>query len=416
MAYSNGARIELFRESAELEERLKPITAELNAHPLRVNTLTWVVNREAAEETAHFHIELCHYLADWDGLRPNSPADCGKCLFIDRGFKAKTISKKSGRPSTSKDVLQELSNGGDSLAGAIIDARSAITRWGQLKAWRPYAEAGQVQSLWNSLGTPHGRYTSEGPCLNNRISEIRETIEPDDGYTFLSLDLSQAEYSTWASLSGDLVLGEMFLAGRDFHLEMAQAVKEEVPAWDYGPDLRQAGKTLNFALLYRMQPPTLAKKLNCSIETAIRITKAYHQKARTGSRYIRRVLDMARRTGYVETFYGRRRYCPELQNGISERETHEIEKTCWNHHVAGSAAEFLKWRQVHAWESLRKEGLTTDHVRLSLQMYDQLVWTVRNDVLKEVQQLIEDVWTWKEPGFLPFKSEIKLGQNWRECE
>jgi len=382
---------------------------------LTINRLTWIVNREAAEEHSNFLTELCHYLAD-DIFRPNSTADCGKVLFTDRGFKPKTISKKSGRASTSKDILQEFANGGDSLALAIIDARSAISRWSQLKAWGKYTDAGFVQSTWNSLGTPHGRYTSENPCLCNRIPEIRETIEPPDGYTFLSIDLAQAEYRCWAALAGDLALGELFTADMDFHTEMADAVSTAVPTWNYGPDLRRAGKTLNFALLYGMQPPTLAKKLNCSIETAIRITKAYRQRARVASRYTSRVLEMARRNGYVETFYGRRRYCEELQNGISDREKHECEKTVWSHVCAGTTAEYMKTKQLKAWTALREQGLTADHARLSIQMYDGLIWTVRTDVLKEVQAVIEDTFNTKEPGFfLNFKYKIKLGQNWREC-
>ena len=157
MPYSNGARIELTRESVELERRLIPITAEMNEHPLRVNTLTWVINREAAEESAHFLIDFCCYFADDEDFRPNSPRDCGRVLFTYRGIKPPRLSKKSGLPLTDKDVLSELANRGDNLAPVIIDARSAITRWGQLKAWRPYAEEGFVQTKWDSLGCPHGR-------------------------------------------------------------------------------------------------------------------------------------------------------------------------------------------------------------------------------------------------------------------
>jgi hypothetical protein len=59
MAYSNNARIEVLRESALLETRLKPITAELNAYPFRVNKTTYERNLESAGETAYFHIDCC---------------------------------------------------------------------------------------------------------------------------------------------------------------------------------------------------------------------------------------------------------------------------------------------------------------------------------------------------------------------
>jgi DNA polymerase-1 len=414
MAYSNNAQIELTGQSAVLEERLVPITAELNEKPLRVNKKTWQTNLEAAEEDAGCLIDYCRLLIGGDDFRPNSVADCARVLFADRGLKPKKVSKKSGKPLADKDTLTELANEGDKLAEIIVEARSAISRRSQLKAWKPYAEMGKVHSSWDSLGTPHGRYTSDAPCLCNRILPIRESIEPDPGYSFLSLDLSQAEYVTWASLSGDLVLGEAFLQGRDFHLEMARAIRELVPTWDLrGKEERDAGKTLNFAILYQMLPTTLARKLGCSVEIATQIIHAYYGRAETAANYIKRALRAGRKNGYVATYFGRRRYCPEYLN--SNGDTHEIEKTLWNHINAGSAAEFLKWKQVHVWEALRKAHFTKDDVRLSLQMYDETVWQCRDSLLKEVREIAEEVWLRKEPGFLPFRAEVKIGRTWKEC-
>ena len=143
---------------------------------------------------------------------------------------------------------------------------------------------------------------------------------------------------------------------------MARDVQEMMSGWDlHGEDPRQAGKTLNFSILYRMQVHTLARKLACSTEVAgaHRIQKAYFGRAETGCAISRRLLEKARRDGFVETFYGRHAICPELQDGTSEREQHEIEKTCWNHLNAGTAAELLKWKQVKkGWELLRKLNYT----------------------------------------------------------
>jgi DNA polymerase-1 len=173
---------------------------------------------------------------------------------------------------------------------------------------------------------------------------------------------------------------------------------------------------LNFALLYMMQVHTLARKLGCSTEVADRIQKAYFGRAETAHRYTQRVLERAKETGYVETFYGRRRYCPELQIGTSDRELHEIQKTLWNHHVAGTAAEVLKLKQIKGWELLRKLDYTTDHVRLVLNNYDETVWMVRDDLLVDVQHILESVWVEREKGFLPFGFETQTGRNWGEIK
>jgi hypothetical protein len=356
MPYSNNPRIELTGQSQILEERLVPITRELNESPLMVNRNTWWINTVAASETANFWIDHCRHLAKDSSFRPNSVAECRKFLFTDWGREVR---------KTDKDGLLELANQGNSLAAGIISARSSISRWSQLKKWRPYAELGLVQAKWDSLGTPQGRYTSDNPCLNNRIVPIRETIEADPGFSFLSLDLKAAEYVVWASISGDPVLGKLFREGRDVHAEMATAVQKSVPSWDLrGEEPRAAGKTLNFALLYQMQPYTLSMRLGCSTETATKIINSYYRRAPVAAEFIRKTLDDAKANGYVTTYFGRKRYCPEYQNGATDREIHEIEKTCWNQVVAGTAAELPKKRQILAWEELRRVGFGPDRVRL----------------------------------------------------
>jgi DNA polymerase-1 len=297
-----------------------------------------------------------------------------------------------------------------------MEARSALTKYGQLKAWRPFADMGRVQATWDSLGTPHGRYTSDGPCLNNRIPPIRETIEADPGYSFLSLDLGQAELVSWASLSGDPELAKSFREEKDFHLETALSIKAAVPSWDLrDAELRDAGKTLNFAILYQMKASTLASKLGCSLEIAERIISAYYRRFPKATAYIRAVLAEAKVTGYVQTYFGRRRFCPEYQTSSKEREVHEVEKTIWNHVNCGSAAELLKKKQILAWEDLRKAGYGENDVRLVIQNYDECIWLVRDSLLKEVQERIEAIWKTQEKDWIKFKVDVKSGKTWKEC-
>src|SRR5258708_9386093 len=152
---------------------------------------------------------------------------------------------------------------------------------------------------------------------------------------------------------------------------MVMAIRERVLGWDFrGQDPRAAGKTINFAILYQIQPHTLARMLGCSVGIANQIIEAYYSRVPTAAFFITSVLAAAKTRGYVETYYGRRRYCSELALKTTQRDIHEIEKTCWNHVNAGTAAEYLKFKQVFLWESLRREGLTSEHVKLSIQMFD----------------------------------------------
>jgi DNA polymerase-1 len=212
-----------------------------------------------------------------------------------------------------------------------------------------------------------------------------------------------------------LVLGAAFYDGKDFHTEMTNLVRELVPEWDlHGEEPRSAGKTLNFAVLYQMGEYALARKLGCPVETARKIIAAYWSRASTGARYIRRVLKAAKKRGYVQTYFGRRRYCPEYQSLNGSREAHEIEKTIWHMHNAGTAAEYLKLKQLEAWEALRSAGFKPEDVRLSLNMFDETIWHVRDGLLQEVREVIEPVWNQRVVGFLPFRSEVKSGKSWKE--
>jgi len=162
-------------------------------------------------------------------------------------------------------------------------------------------------------------------------------------------------------------------------------------------------------------PITLARKLGCPVEVAVRIISAYYGRAETASRYIRRVLAVAKKVGYAETYFGRRRYCPDYQNLNGNGDAcHELEKTLWNHICAGSSAEFLKWKQVRVWEALRQIGFTKDDVRLAIQLYDECIWMVRDEVLQEVREITEEIWRKKEKGFLQFQTEVKVGKSWKE--
>jgi DNA polymerase-1 len=381
-----------------LEQRLIPSTSELNSYPLRVNHATWQRNLDAAEESARFWIHTCQQEAKDELFRPNSTEDCRKALGLPPGT------------STDADTLADLALKGSKLAPLISVARTEMLIRGQLRKWGGYARAGAVQPHWDSMGTPHGRYSSENPCLNNRVSVIRETVEADEGCSFLSFDLSQAEYVVWASLSKDPTLCTAFESGQDFHTGMAELVQREVPPWN-PPDLRAAGKTINFALLYMMQVTTLAYRLGCPVETAARISSIYFKRAARAKEYITETLTRAKSEGFIETYFGRRRYCPELQVATDQKEVHQHQKSLWNHHIAGTAAEITKWKQVRACDGLRMAEFSEQHARLCFQGYDACIWHVNDQYLDDVRSEVEERWNLKEERFLCFKSKVRVGKT-----
>jgi len=396
--------------SSKIEHNLEPMTEEMNRTALVVNKETWQRNLEAQQKETDRLVARCHELAG-EEFRPHAPGDCVRILFEVMNLPTQRISK-GGKASTDDDTLQALDAMGYPIAGAIMEARGSQSTLSQLKEWEPYANAGSVQTNWNQYGQPHGRYTADSPNLQNRVVPIRETIEAPSGYTLLSNDLGQAEYVTWASLSGDPVLSASFVNGVDFHIQMYDEVMAAAPGVDlHNPDKRQAGKTINFALLYLMQEFILAKRLGIAMPEAAKIIAGYKARASLADQYRENILSAAAKTGSVSTRFGRTRYLPGIKTARGPA-LHGFRKTAWHHHNAGTAAEILKIRQAQIFNTLRKD-YSFDDVRLGLQMHDELIFVVKNELVEKVREISLEKFHQPLPGFLPFKVDTRAGLNWK---
>jgi hypothetical protein len=396
--------------SAKIEHNLEPMTEEMNRTPLVVNLETWRRNLEAQQKETDRLVLRCHELAG-QAFRPHAPGDCSRILFEVLDLPVQRTSA-SGKPSTDDDTLQALDAMGNPIAGAIMEARGAQSVLSQLKEWEKFAEQGSVQTVWNQYGQPHGRYTADTPNLQNRVVPIRETIEAPPGFTFLSNDLGQAEYVTWASLSGDPVLSASFVSGIDFHIRMYDEVMEAAPGLNlHTTDKRKAGKTINFALLYLMQPFLLSKRLGITVPAAEKIIQGYKARAALADQYRENILAAAQKTGQVSTRFGRTRFMPDLKKARGHQ-LHALRKTAWHHHNAGTAAEILKIRQAQIFNTLRKDYSFED-VRLGLQMHDELIFVVKNELVEKVREICLEKFHQPLPGFLPFKVDTRTGQNWK---
>lgn len=399
--------------SSAIECAIAPITEEMNRTPLIVNADTWKVNVEAKRIEVDEKVELCRQEVGNPKFRPNATADCVEVFLKQRGLPLGRLTTR-GAQSMSKDVIEVFAQIGDKLAPLVLDARTAMAEKSQLEKWEPYARAGYVQATWNSLGTPMGRYTSAGPSVQNRIVPIRETIEAPTNWKFMSWDLGAAEYVTWASLSGDPVLGAIFKAGRDVHSEMIEMLQAAIPDLDlHGAEPRKFGKTCNFALCYLMQDWAFSNKLGVSKTEAGKIIQFYKEQAKVAVKYIQEILGEARRTGWVKTHFGRMRHIPILK-AARAAELHEAEKTAWHHVNCGTTAEVVKVKTIRAIKALESAGLYPLKVKMALQMHDEIILQVADEDVAQVQAIVDEAFARPIAEFLPYKVTTKTGQTWKD--
>lgn len=393
--------------SSRIHHALAGVTEQMNRTPLRIDNAIWRANLVKASEHLSQTRERSRELADNPEFNPNSTKEC---IFELRDKRGLSLPRKgtSGAASVDKDALQFLVEQGSELALSIIEAREAQARFSQLEKWGEYARVGSVQPVWDQEGTPHGRYTAEHPNIQNRITEIRETVIPAEGFSFISADWGMAEYVTWASLSGDEFLTQIFSTGRDLHQEMGSLVKSVAPNTE---EPRKAGKVVNLALLYRMQPWTLAASLGIGVEVAESIVETFQKRAPQAVRYIESVLKDAARNGYVETKYGRRLNCSGLSS-LKGFHLKNLQKTVWHHHNAGTAAEMLKAKMIDLNDQLSALGVSQDLAKIVLNMHDEIILEVADGMVGVVSDVLLKVMSTPAPGTLPFKVDLRVGKSW----
>ena len=295
---------DLRRMSVDFEQRMGVIEKDIHrlaGHPFNVGSAK----------------QLGEVLFDRMGLGASGPGPAGA------GRKTKT-----GAYATGADVLEELAAPGHELPRVILG-------WRQLqKLTRTYTDAlldqvdpetHRVHTSFMMTATSTGRLSSTDPNLQNipiRTEEgrrIREGFVVGKGFDCLmTADYSQVEMRIMAHLSEDAGLIEAFRSGQDFHSITASRVFG-VPAEEVTPGQRAKIKAMNYGLAYGLSAFGLGQQLRIDPSEARELMDEYFQTFGGVRDYLAGVVDEARRTGFTETLWGRRRYLPDLSSDIRQR-------------------------------------------------------------------------------------------------
>ncbi len=272
---------------------------------------------------------------------------------------------------------------------------------------------GKIHTTFSQTAVATGRLASSDPNLQNIPVvgygiEIRAAFKPEAGHLFLSADYSQVELRVLAHMSGDANLINAFLEGRDIHTQTASGLFE-VPLDKVSHEQRQIGKRINFSILYGLTPFGLSKDLGIPYKDAKMYIDKYFAQYPGVSLWMEQTIEFAKRYGYVETVWGRRRYVP----AILERNKSLYEEACRvaiNTRVQGTAAEIMKKGMIELDKAIAASGL---EAYMLLQIHDELLLTVNKQHIEQVGALVkktlEDVVQWK----APLEVTITTGADWK---
>lgn len=127
-------------------------------------------------------------------------------------------------------------------------------------------------------------------------------------------------------------------------------------------------------------------------------------------RYTQEIIDIAKKTGYVETLFGRKRYLPELNSSVFTIRG-AAERMAINMPVQGTAADIMKKAMIQINEELRMKN-----EKLLLQVHDELVFEVPENEIKKAGREIKNIMEGAFKLSVPLTVDISAGNNWQDMK
>ncbi len=346
----------------------------------------------------------------------NSPKQLGVILFeklmLPHGKKTKT------GYSTAADVLEKLAPSYP-IVSDILEYRQMT----KLKS--TYADGlanyiskdGRIHGKFHQTITATGRISSTEPNLQNipirmelgRL--IRKVFVPDEGFVFLDADYSQIELRVLAHLSDDDKLIQAYKDAQDIHTITASQVFHVKPE-EVTPLLRRNAKAVNFGIVYGISSFGLSQDLSITRKEAQEYIEQYFKTYPGIKQFLDRMVEDAKKNGYVTTMFGRRRPVPEL--GASNFMQRSFgERVAMNAPIQGTAADIIKIAMNRVNECLRKNGMRS---RLILQVHDELLVETAQEELEEVRAIM--IREMQNAAQMKVRLEVDIheGKDWYEAK
>ena len=124
-----------------------------------------------------------------------------------------------------------------------------------------------------------------------------------------------------------------------------------------------------------------------------------------------RVVEDARKSEFVETILGRRRYLPDI-NSRNQTNRGYAERNAINAPIQGSAADIIKVAMIQIDAFIRSEKLKS---RMILQVHDELVFDVHQDEVEYLKSRVDELMRTAIELSVRMETGIGIGQNWLEA-
>lgn len=401
----------------EMEMPLVRVLTEMEMNGVRIDTKALQEVSESFTKRMNDLEAQIHQLAG-ESFNVSSPKQVGDILFEKLQIAEKPKKTKTGQFVTSEEELQKYATGNE-IVTLILDYRGLKKLLGTYVDALPKLinpQTGHIHTSFNQTVTATGRLSSSDPNLQNIPvrgedgKEIRKCFIPEDGCLFFSADYSQIELRVMAHLSGDKHMIEAFQEGYDIHAATAAKIYGKEMK-DVTRDERTKAKRANFGIIYGITVFGLAERLGIDRGEAKQLIDGYFTTFPQVQTYMEQAKDMAREKGYVETFFHRRRYLPDI-NSQNATVRGFAERNAINAPIQGSAADIIKVAMIRIYERFKRENIQS---KMILQVHDELNFSVLSSEKEKVERIVLEEMQNAYQLKVPLVADAGWGHNWLEA-
>ena len=395
----------------ELDQPLVPVLYRMEKRGILIDIgLLSHFSRELAADIQNFETQIHKECGEVFNI--GSPKQLGQILFGKMGLPSGKKTKTGF--STDNEVLEAIDH---PVAKLILNWREVTKlKSTYVDAIPQLADAGgRVHTTFNQAHTTTGRLSSVNPNLQNipirteRGAHIRKSFIAPKGRMLVSADYSQIELRILAEITEDPGLVRAFEQGHDIHAATAAEIFE-VPLSDVTSEMRRQAKAVNFGLAYGQGAFGLAETLGVSRGEAQAIILRYFTRFAKVKEYMTDTVENAKKVGYVETLFGRRRYITEFESKSGAIRKFG-ERAAINAPIQGTASDLVKKAMIDV-EHVTGEGTGLE---MLLQVHDELVFEADEGLETAKLQQVRDLMQGAAKFKVPLVANIGQGPSWQDA-
>ncbi len=409
----------------EIEEPIIPIVAGMTERGIMIDK-KYLEGLSAEYHGVLQKIEKEIYTMAGGEFNIKSPKQLGEILFVKMGLPTAGVKKSAGGGySTQIEILEKLEEA-HPIIGKIMEFRELQKLLSTYIDVLPefVKEDGRIHPEYLQIGAATGRFSSKNPSIQNIPTKtelgrnIRRGFVAEKGWKLVSFDYSQIEFRLAAIFAKDEYLINSFKNGDDAHTAVASKVFN-VPLGEVTKEMRRRAKVINFGILYGMGVNALRKNLGGTQKEASAFYADYFDKFKSIESYIESTKVFAKKNGYTETLFGRKRYFANINSSVPFIQK-MAERMAVNAPLQGTVADIMKLSMRFIHESITKAGLSNKVFPL-LQIHDELIFEIKDEALEKASQIItEEMEGVFEKSYLHYASPVPLvvhssrGETWQD--